>query len=221
VKALDQMDKDLAECQAGLAALPEVTEEHLAQLQRLPQGLQRRDEAVKRIDEERETLEANGATGAGEQATLSSLSRHPRFIAAVSMGAGAVVAAIVGSTFVPEARFLALLDVPFFGGATLIACRRLQQMRNHEGRARKLALLAEMEARAQKTFEAESKSVQQLMKALDVESPEALEDRLAARGKLLSRRDELLLRKQEADKTDTFRAAREARDQLRIEAADL
>ncbi|MHB8420215.1 MAG: ATP-binding protein [Myxococcales bacterium] len=217
LKGVERLRSDRDQATQELAKLPAITEEAVAQVKRLPQLIQKRDETLKRIADERLALD-EAAQGGG---SLASLGQDRLFVVGMSVGALSVAGAVVGSGFVPDLRWVALLDIPFFGVATLRLCQQLGAMRSRQGVSRKAALLADREGRTAKTFEAESKEARALMKTLGVEAVTELEERLATRTALLERQQQALERLGAVEVDPEIQQAVASRDQLRQQVEGL
>ncbi|MHB1843814.1 MAG: ATP-binding protein [Deltaproteobacteria bacterium] len=217
LKEVERLSQERAALEGELEKLPPLTEELVEQVKKLPQLIQRRDELVKRIAEEREALGELGMGGA----PLASLASDRGFVGGVLVGAGGIALAIAGSGFSPSMRWAALLDVPGFGYAVLLACLRLSAARRSQGAERKLAMLAEREARGQRAFEVEAKGAQALMKSLGADGVGELEERLAARTALLERRDAVRHRCETLESDPATQTAMASRDSLRAQLAEL
>lgn len=216
LKGVERLRADQERATHELSLLPVVTEEAVAQVKRLPQLIQKRDETLKRIVDDRLALEADGVAAP----TLASLGQDRLFIGAISVGAGSVAAAVIGSSFTPELRMLALLDIPGFGLAVLRACLHISQVRKQEGVGRKLSLLTERESRTTKAFESESRDAKALMKQLGVESLGELEERLAIRTSLMDRQQESADKLAALEHDENVQSALASRDQLRQQVTE-
>ena len=166
LKGVERLRVDQQKATHELSLLPVVTQEAVAQVQRLPQLIQKRDDTLKRIADERATLEGDGTAAP----TLASLGQDRMFVGAISIGAGSVAAAVIGSGFNPDLRMLALLDIPGFGLAVLRACQHISQVRKQQGVGRQLSLLTDRESRTNKAFDSELRDAKALMKQLGVET---------------------------------------------------
>lgn len=216
LKIFDQLSADVARVEKDLAAMPTVSEDLVAQVKRLPQLTLKRDEALKRVVDERLELEQLGG-----EVTLAGLASDRLFAGSILTGAACLALAIVASPASPGMRWISLGDVPAFGIAAAMAIQRLSDIRRTQGVGRKLDLLQEREARIQKAFETESRDVIALMKSLGVEGIAELEDRLAARNVLLQRRAEADAQLKRAEAEDAAEGRRVLRDRLRTQVAEI
>ncbi len=216
VRAVDQARSEFERIGQELGKMPAVSEEAVAQVARLPQLVQKRDETLRRIAEERLAISPDGG-----RASLAALGQDRLFVASLGVGAGSLAAAVLGSSFLPGMRWLALLDIPGLGVAVFRACQQLSALRRQEGAARKLALLDEREQRTQRAFAAEAKEAQALMKALGAEGAAELEQRLAERAAMLERQGQASAKLAASERDEGVRAAMAARDDLRREVAEL
>ncbi len=214
---VERLRQEVSGLATELAKLPDLTDETVAQVQRLPQLVQRRDEAVRRIAEERESLGEAPAGGA----SLGSLASDRGFLGGILVGAGGIALAIAGSGFSPGLRWAALLDIPGFGWAVWLACVRLAAARRLQGVARKLAMLADREARALRTFESEAKGAQALMRSLGADGVAELEERLAARKAMVDRHAAACARVAALEEDPAVKTAVGSRDALRQQVAEI
>ncbi len=215
LKGLDNLEVEVKSIEAELAKLPDIDADTLGHVKRLPQLTQKRDEALKRLAEERAALESRG-----EVASLADLASHRPFVISLVFGAVVIAVAVVGSQITSVMRFVALLDIPAFAIAAAVAVQRLSDIRQHEGLSRRLALLTERETRIHKAFESESLEVTGLMKSLGVEGSGELEERLNHRNAAQQRRDEALAKLNAARAEDAADGRRALRDRVRTEVAD-
>jgi hypothetical protein len=216
LKGVERLRADQDKASRELSLLPLVTEEAVKQVQRLPQLIQKRDDTLKRITDERASLEADGVS----DPSLASLGQDRMFVGAVTIGAGSVAAAVIGSSFTPELRLLALLDIPGFGLAVLRACQHISQIRKQQGVGRQLSLLTDRESRTNKAFDSESRDAKALMKQLGVETVGELEERLAVRKSLMDRQQECADKLAAAERDENVQSALASRDQLRQQVTE-
>jgi hypothetical protein len=215
LKGLEGLEAEVKRLDADLASLPDVGDEKLALIKRLPNLAQKREEALKRLTEERITLEQHKDVG-----SLAGLTKHRLFVASLIVGAAAIAVAVAGSTLVPAIRFIALLDIPAFGISAVVVVRRLSEMRQHEGVGRKLALLAEREGRIQKTFAVEAREATSLMKSLNLDDISAAEEAVGRRAAVAKRRDDARTKLERAQAEDAAAGRRTLRDRVRAEVTD-
>jgi hypothetical protein len=175
-----QVKAALQEAEAAQAGAPSIESLKLPKdiaerAKRFPQLVAKREEALAKLETERSD-EINLSLSA-----IRPLKRNLRFWAAAALGTALFVAGVV---LPGAARYLALLDIPAFGFAALIALRHVEDVRRSEQRGRKGERL---DARAKKivdAFEAETQWVKKAMVALKVESPGDIVDALARRTQL-------------------------------------
>jgi hypothetical protein len=215
LKGLAGLEVEVKRLEDELAAIPDLSEEKLAQIKRLPLLTQKREEALKRLADERTALEAHQ-----DVRSLASLAGHRLFVASLVVGAGAIAVAVAGSTLLPGLRFVALLDIPAFGISAVVAVQRLSEMRQHEGVGRKLALLGERESRIQKSFAVEAREATALMKSLDVEGAPEIEERISRRAALVKKHEEAKAKLELAQAEDAADGRKALRDRIRVEVAE-
>ncbi len=192
LQQLEGLKSKLKEGQAAFEGAPtpeqlQLPEDILAQLERYPTALARRDEALAKLAAERETGEISMAPGAPEP-----LWTDQRFLAGAGVG---TLALIAGALLTGWAKYVALLDIPAFGLSALVA---LQYVDNLQGSKRATNKGGRREAREKKIrdqFEAEGFQVKRALVQLNVETPEEAIAVLARKGllndKLQQLREEL------------------------------
>lgn len=211
-----------AEAEVAQAPTPEalgMSADIFERLARHPKAVLKRDEALARLQAEREA-EAERVASITQ---VEPLYRNLYFLG--SLGAGVLLLAL-GLTLRllnPEGvgRYLTLLDIPAFGAAAYFALRYVEELKQSQNVGRKDEKLALREKKILEEFEAEDMPVRLAMKAADVDSPEDIYRVLGRRAELEERLQALheQLAAMEAD--PDFQAAAHRQAELRQEAEQL
>jgi hypothetical protein len=141
-------------------------------VKRFSQLVSKRDEALAKLDQERGN-EVGFAVG-----SIEPLKRNPRFWAAAALGTAFFAAGIL---LKGAGRYLALLDIPAFGFAAMLALRYVDDLQRAQTQSRKGERRAVREKKIAEDFEAEAQWVKKAMAALKVESTNEIADALARR----------------------------------------
>ncbi len=182
LKSTEGVKAALKDAEAAYAAAP--TPESLglpvdivARAERYPLAAQKRDEALAKLDAEREQVEALPAA-------VEPLVKDQQFWAGIGVG---VLFLGLGLFIGGVGRYLALLDIPAFGYAALTALKYVDSLQVAERRGRKGGMHASREKKIHDEFEAEARHVREAMKALKVESPNEIVDVLGRKALLLQK----------------------------------
>lgn len=141
-------------------------------VKRFSQLIAKRDEALAKLEQER-----GDEVGLGG-GSIEPLKRNPKFWAAAALG---VVFLAAGILIHGAGRYLALLDIPAFGFAAMLALKYVDDLQRVETQSRKGERRAVREKKIAEGFEAEAQWVKKAMAALKVESPDEITDVLARR----------------------------------------
>jgi hypothetical protein len=137
----------------------------------------KRDEALAKIEAERDVLDTANVRGQPVP-----FWKDPRFWAGAGTGALAVLAAFAGSGTVLGLRYVALLDIPAFGWAAWVALGWVTALESHGRLGRRSRLVEEHERKVLETCERDTLTLREAVKALGLagiaELKEAL-DKLA------------------------------------------
>jgi hypothetical protein len=187
-EALEEAEKRVA-AQASVAAAAERLGDLDARLAAHARSEAKRDEAMKRIEEERSAVEDAASRGAPAPFWANS-----RFWAAA--GGGAVALAVgTAAGGVGGLRYVGLLDIPAFGWAAWIALSWVSDLERHGRLERRQLLAQEHERKVTEAFERETEDVRAAMQALGARTLSELQDalrRLAeARAAAVSAREHL------------------------------
>lgn len=175
-----------AESEAAAAPTPEslnLAKDILALCQRYPTLVQKRDEALARLAEEREQAEA-----ASVPRHVQPLYQDRRFWGGLAVG---VVSLALGSQLSGYARYLALLDIPALGFAALLALQYVEELKMASRVSRRGEFLATREQKIRDDFEAEAGQVKAAISATRVESPQELVELFSKRPLLQQKLEQL------------------------------
>ncbi len=125
---------------------------------------------------------------------LEPVHRRPSFWAAIGFGVACIILGmIIGGSW----RYLALLDIPAFGLAAILAINYIDDVRYSKVASRKGERFATREKRIQEEYESESRVIKAATAALQLESPAEIIEALGQRAKLTAELGDL--RRQLAD----------------------
>ena len=142
------------------------------------------------MDETLARLEAERQVDVVTAPTPNPLQRDGRFWAGMALGAAAL---FTGATVTGPLKYLALLDIPAFGLAALVALKRVEDLQWAELAVRRDDRLGDRERLMREQFETDAQPVRNAMKILGVEQPHeivlALEEhaKWASEGRPISR----------------------------------
>jgi hypothetical protein len=218
LRGADALRAALKDAEAAWAAAPTpesagLPKDILSRAERYPTLIQKRDEALERLEAER-AAEAEAAAAAN----IEPLYRDPRFVAGVAAGALFLGAGIFleGSL-----RYLALLDIPAFGFSALVALKWVDDLQSVQRVGRKEGMLAAREKKLREDFDAEAQHVRQAMTVLGVETPQEIIDVLARRALLHEKVEDYRQQLKAADSTPAFAAAASRHQALKRESEEL
>ncbi len=220
LKGVGAIRAALAEAEASFQAaptaqtlgLPHDIEERIA---RYPAQVQRFEEAMARLEAEREEgLHAAELAAAAPEPFW----RDAKFVGAAAVG----VLCLAGGLFADGAlRYLALLDIPAFGVAALVALKWVDDLRDSQQGERREGMRAARERKVREAFEAEARPVKEAMKRLSVEQPQEVLDLLTRRALYAARVEELKLELAAAEADPAYVEAARGLERLRREAEEL
>ncbi|MDY7231588.1 ATP-binding protein [Hyalangium rubrum] len=189
----------------------------LTRVERYPKALSRRDDALNRLNAEREQ-EAQAVPVA-----VQPLKRNPLFWVGLGAGALFLLAGIILSVVLENVawRYLVLLDIPAFGWAAMLAVRYVDDLSQTTTVRSKEGMFAAREKKILEEFEAETLPVRKAIKALELESHEELpavfERKALLEQKVHELRDQLTAMESAPD----FLAAGEQRESTKREIEEL
>jgi hypothetical protein len=167
VKAAQQLEAEMAEAQRalqqaptveGLGLIPDIVE----RARTFPALVARCDEALARLESERQLEVATSPPPA------IPIGRDGRFWVGVALGTAALVGGMLASG---PMKYVALLDIPAFGLAALVALKRVDDVQWVELAVRKGDRLSERERIVRDQFETDAQPVRNAMMILGVEQP--------------------------------------------------
>ncbi|HYO67464.1 MAG TPA: chromosome segregation protein SMC [Archangium sp.] len=149
----------------------------VARAERYPRTLARRDEALARLQSEREVAEEE----AQRLPDVEPLVRNRHFWIAVAVG----VAFLIGGLLTDGlGRYLSLLDIPAFGFAAVLAIRYVDELQDRDRLSRRGEMFAVREKKILEEFEAEAGPVRKALEVFDVDTPKEIPLRLQRREQL-------------------------------------
>jgi hypothetical protein len=188
----------------------------LARVERYPKVIAKRDDALNRLTTEREQ------DAASVPAAVQPLKQNILFW--VGIGAGTLfllLGIILGVAMDSSWRYLALLDIPAFGWAAMLALRYVDDLSSTSSVRNKEGMFAAREKKILEEFEAEAAPVRKAMKVLELENHEDIPAVFDRKGLLEQRLNELRdqLAAMEAD--PEFVAAGQQRDAAKQQIEEL
>jgi hypothetical protein len=167
VKSVQKLEIDLVEARRGLQQAPTVEglglmPDIVERARHFPVLVAKCDEALTRLEAERQLDVATSAPAAVP------ITRDGRFWAGMATGTAALFGGMLASGVM---KYLALLDIPAFGLAALVALKRVEDVQWADVAVRKDDRLAERERVIRDQFETDAQPVRNAMKILGVEQP--------------------------------------------------
>ena len=166
VKAVQGLEQELADAQRGLQQAPTV--EGLGLIPDIVERAKGFPALVARVDETLARLEAERQVDVVKSPTANPLQHDARFWAGMALGAAAL---FTGATVTGPLKYIALLDIPAFGLAALVALKRVEDLQWAELAVRRGDRLGDREKQVREQFETEAQPVRNAMKILGVEQP--------------------------------------------------
>jgi len=166
VKSVQGLEQELAEARRALQQAPTV--EGLGLIPDIVDRARVFPALVTKVDETLAKLEAERQVDVVTAPSATPLSRDGRFWAGMAVGAAALLA---GATLTGPLKYIALLDIPAFGLAALVALKRVEDFQWSELAVRKGDRLGERERQVREQFETDAQPVRNAMKILGVEQP--------------------------------------------------
>ena len=149
----------------------------VARAERYPRTLARRDEAMARLQSEREVAEEE----AQRLPDVEPLVRNRNFWIAVGVGVACFIAGLFPTDWV---RYVALLDIPAFGFAAVLAIRYVDELQDKDRLSRRGEMFAVREKKILEEFEADAGPVRKALEVFDVDTPKDIPPRLQRREQL-------------------------------------
>jgi hypothetical protein len=166
VKSVQALEQELGEAQRGLQQTPTV--ESLGLIPDIVERAKVFPALVAKVDETFARLEADRQLDVVKAPTATPLQRDARFWAGMALGAAAL---FTGATVTGSLKYIALLDIPAFGLAALVALKRVEDLQWAELAVRRGDRLGDRERQVRDQFEADAQPVRNAMKILGVEQP--------------------------------------------------
>jgi hypothetical protein len=188
----------------------------LTRVERYPKAVARRDDALNRLNAEREQ-EAQSAPVAVEP-----LKDNRTFW--IGLGAGVLFllsGIILGTILDPAWRYLTLLDIPAFGWAAMLALRYVDDLSKVTNVGSKEGMFSKREKKILEEFDAEAAPVRLAIKALELESHEDLPAVFERKGLLEQKVNELREQLVAAESAPEFVQASEQRDTIKQQIEEL
>jgi len=212
VKSVQGLEQELAEARQMLLQAPTV--EGLGLIPDIVERSKGFAALVAKVDETLAKLEAERQVDVVTAPNPRLLTRDVRFWAGMALGAAALLA---GATVTGPLKYIALLDIPTFGLAALVALKRVEDLQWVELAVRKGDRLGDRERTVREQFETEAQPVRNAMKILGVEQPHEIVAALEEHGRWAARVAEIEKRLQTARLNPEYVAAAIQLAELRAE----
>jgi hypothetical protein len=216
VKSVVGLEQDLAEARRTLEQAPTV--EGLGLIPDIVGRARGFTTLVAKVDETLAKLEAERQVDVATSPSARPLTRDGRFWAGMALGAAAL---FTGAAATGPLRYVALLDIPAFGLAALVALKRVEDLQWSELAVRKGDRLEDREKQLREQFEADAQPVRNAMKILGVEQPHEIVSALEEHGKSATRAEELEKKLSVAKVNPEYVAAATQLAELRAEQESL
>jgi len=166
VKSAQGLEQEFADAQRGLQQAPTV--EGLGLIPDIVERAKAFSALVAKVDETLARLEGERQVDVVKSPTATPLQRDARFWAGMALGAAAL---FTGASVTGPLKYIALVDIPAFGLAALVALKRVEDLQWAELAVRRGDRLGDRERQVREQFEAEAQPVRNAMKILGVEQP--------------------------------------------------
>jgi hypothetical protein len=216
VKAAEGLEQQLADARRALQQAPTV--EGLGLIPDIVERSKTFPALVAKVDETLAKLEAERQLDVVKAPTPAPLQRDGRFWAGMALGAAAL---FTGATLTGPLKFIALLDIPAFGLAALVALKRVEDLQWAELAVRRGDRLGDRERLVREQFETDAQPVRNAMKILAVEQPHEIVAALEEHGRYAAGVAELEKRLQAAKLNPEYVAAATQLAELRAEQESL
>jgi hypothetical protein len=142
----------------------------LARVERYPKALAKRDDALGRLQVEREQ------EAAAVPQAVAPLKKNPLFWAGIAAGTLFLLLGIILSMVLENTawRYMVLLDIPAYGFAAMLALRYVDDLSSTTSVRSKEGMFAAREKKILEEFDMEAAPVRKAMKALELESHEEI-----------------------------------------------
>jgi hypothetical protein len=218
LKATDGLQVALNEAEAAFGAAPtpeslRLPKDILSVCERYPQLVQKRDEALAKLG-----LEGEEPLEEAAPAAVAPLTQDVRFLAGVGAGAAALG---VGLMMQGTMRYLALLDIPAFGFAALVALKYIDDLQDTARVTRKGGFREAQRKKVVDSFEAEAQHVRNAMKSLGVETPTEVIEQLSRKPLLAEKVEDFRRQLETAQRDPAFAQASAKQTFLKKEQEDI
>ncbi len=206
---LEQLEGHLSEFKK-LTDLPENFEKKVREFEKSAEKL-KRDQ--KRLDDDQAKWERRA-----RMSTPEPLRRDRLFLIGLALGLAALGVGVAGFFVFEPLRYVALLDIPAFGLALVVAVRHIDLLSSLERSSRRLGLVEERREKLKRQFELETSMVRRTMMDLGVEQPGQIIEEYNRRNKLQAEIDRARREQEEKRKDSSLEEAEQKRDKLQEEA---
>ena len=166
LKAVQTLEKELAHARDGMLQAPTI--EGLGLIPDIVERARNFPALVAKVDETLAKLEAERQVDVVTSPTATPLQHDARFWAGMALGAAAL---FTGASLTGSWKYIALLDIPAFGLAALVALKRVEDLQWAEHAVRRGDRLGDREKQVREQFETDAQPVRNAMKILGVEQP--------------------------------------------------
>ncbi len=204
LQSTEALKSKLKEGEAAYEAAPtpeslQLPADIVSRLERYPQMVAKRDEALAKLGAEREGTDDFVAPSAPEP-----LWRETRFLAGAGAGAAAL---LLGAVLSGWAKYIALLDIPAFGFSALVALQYVDSLQGSKKASHKGGRIEAREKKIRDQFKQEADDVQRAIQKLGVESHQEALDLLSRKQLLGQKIEELRAEVQKLELDPQFAAA--------------
>jgi energy-coupling factor transporter ATP-binding protein EcfA2 len=205
---VEQLESGLGEFEK-LTELPENFEKKVREFEKCVEKL-RRDQ--KRLDDEQGKWEKRA-----RMSTPEPLRQNRTFLLSLVLGVVALGVGVAGFFIHESFRYVALLDIPAFGFALVVAVRHIDLLSSLERSSRRLDLVDGRREKLKRQFELETSMVRKTMMDLSVEKPGQIIEQYNRRNKLQAEIDRARRLLDEQRKDSSLGEAEEQRRKLQEE----
>jgi hypothetical protein len=212
VKAVQALEQELGEAQRALHQAPTV--EGLGLISDIVERAKGFPALVAKVDETLAKLEAERQVDVVRTPNPTPLQHDARFWAGLALGAAAL---LTGASVTGSLKYIALVDIPAFGLAALVALKRVEDFQWAELAVRRGDRLGDREKQVREQFETEAQPVRNAMSILGVEQPHEIVLALEEHGRAAEKVSDLQKRLQQAKLNPEYVAASTQLAELRAE----
>ncbi|HZW89429.1 MAG TPA: chromosome segregation protein SMC, partial [Myxococcaceae bacterium] len=216
LKSVQALEEELADSQRGLQQAPTV--EGLGLIPDIVERAKHFPALVAKVDETLARLEAERQVDVVRSPTVTPLQHDARFWVGMAFGAAAL---FTGASVTGNLKYIALLDIPAFGLAALVALKRVEDLQWAELAVRRGDRLGDRERQIREQFETDAQPVRNAMKILGVEQPHEIVLALEEHARWGGKASDLEKRLQQARMNPEYVAASTQLAELRAEQESL